>query len=118
VNTLLNSTERFCITIVDTNEKYMCSTTDHLLKGMRVIGKRGIPSGCHGGGCGVCKVQIVEGNVGTISMSRAYVSPKEEDKGVVLACRAFPKTDVSLKVIGKLSRNILKPNTKKKYGFV
>ncbi|MFK5949761.1 MAG: 2Fe-2S iron-sulfur cluster-binding protein [Methylococcales bacterium] len=116
--TLSNSAERFCITIIDTNEKYMCSTNAHLLKGMKTIGKRGIPSGCHGGGCGVCKIQIVKGNVETISMSRAYISKKEEEEGIVLACRTFPKTDVSLKVIGKLSRNILKPNTIKKYGFV
>lgn len=118
MSTFSPSADRFCITIIDTNEKYMCSENSHLLRGMKTIGKRGIPSGCHGGGCGVCKIQIVKGNVETISMSRAYISKKEEEEGIVLACRAFPQTDVSLKVIGKLSRNILKPNTIKKYGFV
>ena len=32
---------------------------DHLLRGMERLGRRGIPVGCRGGGCGVCKVQVL-----------------------------------------------------------
>ncbi|MES9878731.1 MAG: 2Fe-2S iron-sulfur cluster-binding protein [Candidatus Sedimenticola sp. 1PA] len=109
---------RHQVTILDTNEAYTCFSDQHLLKGMVSLGKRGIPSGCHGGGCGVCKVQIVSGEVEVLSMSRDHVSEEEEKTGVVLACRVFPKGDVALKVIGKLSKNVLRPSTRKKYGFV
>ncbi len=109
---------RHQITILDTNEKYMCSEERHLLQSMSALGKRGIPSGCHGGGCGVCKIRIIDGDVKTIKMSREHISIKEEDEGFVLACRTFPRSSVSLKVIGKLSKNVLRTNAPKKYGFV
>jgi len=109
---------RHQITILNTNENYMCSEERHLLQSMSALGKRGIPSGCHGGGCGVCKIQIIEGDVHTIAMSRKHISKKEEEEGIVLACRTFPRSGVSLKVIGKLSKNVLKTNAPKKYGFV
>lgn len=109
---------RHQVTIVDTNEQYACSESQHLLRGMLSLGKRGIPSGCHGGGCGVCKVHINNGDIDTLSMSRKHVTESEEKDGIVLACRTFPKSDVSLKVVGKLSKNVLRPSENKKYGFV
>jgi ferredoxin len=107
------------VLIIDTGEKFLCGEEQHLLQGMTTLGKRGIPSGCHGGGCGVCKIQITSGKIETLVMSRDYVSEGEEKKGIVLACRTFPRGPVSLKVIGKLSKNILRTSaTNKKYGFV
>ena len=94
------------ITLLDTGETYPCKPSDHLLQGMLSLGKKGIPSGCHGGGCGVCKIQVVQGDIETIVMSRAHVSAVEEAKGITLACRTFPRSDIELKVIGKLSKNV------------
>jgi hypothetical protein len=51
-------------------------------------------------------------------MSREHVSESERQNGVVLACRTFPRSDISLEVLGKMSKNVLKPAVKKKYGFV
>ena len=109
---------RHRITILDTGENYPCSEDQHLLGGMLSLGKRGIPSGCHGGGCGVCKVKITKGDYETKVMSRDYVTVEEEAQGIVLACRTFPRSSVSLEVIGKLAKNVLRPSVKKKYGFV
>jgi ferredoxin len=107
------------VTIKDTGEVFSCSEDQHLLQGMTSLGKRGIPSGCHGGGCGVCKVKITQGEVETLVMSRAYVTEEEEKEGIVLACRTFPRGSISLKVIGKLSKNVLRSSAStKKYGFV
>ena len=97
---------------------FFCREDQHLLAGMAAMGKRGIPSGCHGGGCGVCKVRILKGEIDTLVMSRKYVSKTERLNGVVLACRTFPRSDIRLEVIGKMSKNVLKPVAKKKYGFV
>ena len=40
------------ITILDTHETYDCGDDESLLGAMVKIGRKGIPSGCHGGGCG------------------------------------------------------------------
>ncbi len=114
----LGSITRHQVKIIDTGEVYTCAKSQHLLKGMVSLGKRGIPSGCHGGGCGVCKVRITRGEYITKVMSRDYVTADEEAEGIVLACRTFPRSNVSLEVIGKLAKNVLRPSVKKKYGFV
>ncbi|MEP4189763.1 MAG: 2Fe-2S iron-sulfur cluster-binding protein, partial [Sneathiella sp.] len=84
------------------------------LKAMEALGRRGIPSGCHGGGCGVCKVRVLSGRYHTDTMSREHVSAEEEKEGIVLACRTYPQTDITVSVIGKLNKAV----TRKKYGFI
>ena len=49
---------------------YICFEGKHLLHGMKTIGKRGIPSGCHGGV--VYKIQIVKEEVKKLAMSREH----------------------------------------------
>ena len=97
----------YSITIKDTGELYYCSENQHLLQGMTSLCKKGIPSGCHGGGCGVCKIRIVSGRYKTIPMSRAHVSEEEERQGVALACRTYPQEDLDLEVIGLLHKNVI-----------
>ncbi|MCB1756228.1 MAG: 2Fe-2S iron-sulfur cluster binding domain-containing protein [Gammaproteobacteria bacterium] len=111
------ASKRHKITITDSLEEYACAENQHLLNGMMSLGKRGIPSGCHGGGCGVCKVKITKGSYKTSVMSRKHITKEDEMLGIVLACRAFPTSNITLKVIGKLSKNILKEKNKK-YGLV
>ena len=72
------------------------------------LGKKGIPSGCHGGGCGVCKIEITSGDYETKKMSRAHISETEEAMGIVLACRVFPRSDIKLMVVGQLRKNVLR----------
>ena len=55
------ATVRVCV--AQTGETYACATDESLLRGMLRLGRRGIPVGCINGGCGVCKVRIVEGRV-------------------------------------------------------
>lgn len=109
---------QFNILIEETGEVFQCGEQQHLLSGLASTGKRGIPSGCHGGGCGVCKVHIAKGDFTTLVMSRSHISADEQSSGIVLACRVFPRSDIQLKVIGKLQQNVLKSLPKKKYGFV
>jgi len=97
-------TEAWTIRIDDTGERYHCAESRSLLKAMVQLGRRGIPSGCQGGGCGVCKVRVLSGEVVTQAMSRAHVSADEERQGYALACRAYPRSDLSLKVVGKMHK--------------
>lgn len=94
----------YMVVIEESGTSYACRSKESLLEGMHRLGRRGIPLGCRGGGCGVCKVQIAEGQYHTGVMSRDHVSPQDEAQGRVLACRVFPCSDISLKVIGHLQR--------------
>lgn len=109
---------RHKIVIDQMKESYYCHEQQHLLAGMTSLNKKGICSGCHGGGCGVCKILILQGEVKIKTMSRQHVSEIEQSMGIYLACRVYPRSDIKLKVIGKLKKNILNPGCNKKYGFV
>jgi len=95
----------YTVTIDDTGESFRSSDTRTVLDGMAMLGKKGIPVGCCGGGCGICKVEIVSGSFTKKAMSREHVSVEDEAKNRVLACRVCPSSDLRLKVLGKMSKN-------------
>jgi len=92
------------VMIEETGEKYRCSSAESLLSGMERLGKKGIPVGCRGGGCGVCKIKVSQGDIEKRVMSRDHVSEAEEEQGLVLACRVKPLSDIHLCVIGKMQK--------------
>ncbi len=53
-----------------------------------------IQIGCRGGGCGVCRVRVLEGGYTTGRMSRRFVTPDDETTRHALACKLFPTTDI------------------------
>lgn len=65
-------------------------------------GGRAIPVGCRGGGCGVCRVRVLDGRYTTGVMSAACVTPEEKEQGVALACKLFAESDLSLQVLGEI----------------
>jgi len=99
----------FIVLIEETGESFRCSPAESLLVGMERLGKKGIPVGCRGGGCGVCKVEITTGTYLKRVMSRAFVSVEEEADDRVLACRVKPTSDITLRVLGKMARNVCRP---------
>lgn len=93
------------VLLVQTGEVYACREHETLLEGMCRLGRRGIPVGCLGGGCGICKVRVVRGEVVRIGpISRAHISEEEEGQGYTLACRAAAKGSVTLEVVGKMQK--------------
>jgi 3-phenylpropionate/trans-cinnamate dioxygenase ferredoxin reductase subunit len=73
------------------------------------LGRRGIPVGCLGGGCGICTVRVLRGEVVSLGpISRAHVSEEEERQGYTLACRAAAKGAVTLEVVGKMQRSFFR----------
>ncbi len=105
---------RFQVTIEDNGGSFACADGLPVLKAMTALGGGGIPSGCHGGGCGVCKVRVLEGAYRTAAMSRDHVSPEEEAGGVALACRLYPASDIRLRVLGRMRKAV----AARRYGFV
>ena len=98
--------QKFVIHIEDSGESYTATETRSVLEGMEALGKKGIPVGCRQGGCGVCKVQVLEGQYTRRVMSRAHISAEEESTGCVLSCRIYPNSDLRLNVVGAMKKNI------------
>lgn len=53
-----------------------------------------IQVGCRGGGCGVCRVEVLEGGFEAKRMSRRFVTEDEAAAGYALACRMIVNDDI------------------------
>lgn len=92
------------VRVTQSRECFACSAGESVLRGMLRLGRRGIPVGCVGGGCGICKVRILEGRVTRLGpISRAHVSAEEEAAGLTLACRVTPVTALHLELAGYMA---------------
>lgn len=87
------------VTVAPGGTQYRCAEDQSVLVGMERLGTCTIPVGCRGGGCGVCKVEIVSGEVVRRRMSRAHVTEADEAAGIVLACRIFPRSDLVVRPV-------------------
>ncbi len=58
-----------------------------------------IPVGCRGGGCGVCRIRVLSGDYETQKMSRKHVRPEDQAIGMALACRVYPRSDLTVEVM-------------------
>lgn len=104
--------QKFDICIENTGEHYACADSRSVLEGMEALGRKGIPVGCRQGGCGVCKVQVLEGQYTRRVMSRAHISAEEEAEGCVLSCRIKPTSDLRLSVVGSMKKTVCRsPST-------
>ena len=93
------------VTVTQTGETFSCAVGDSVLQGMLRLGRKGIPVGCVNGGCGVCKIRILDGDVTRLGpISRAHVTVEEEAQGYTLACRVSPSCGVTLEVAGKFEK--------------
>lgn len=97
------------IHIADTGESYLCDENETVLVGMARLGRKGIPLGCRGGGCGVCKVAVVDGRYQAGVMSRQHVTEDEQRTGQALACRIRPESRLTLKVMGAMRKSACRP---------
>lgn len=102
---LFETNTKVNVHVMQTGESYPCATNESLLQGMLRLGRKGIPVGCVNGGCGVCKVRILDGEIKALGpISRAHVTQEEESQGITLACRVAPTSPIRLEVAGKLEK--------------
>lgn len=91
-----------------TGANYECRTGEGIFQLLARNGSPGLPRGCTSGGCGVCKVRIIDGLVEALGfMSKAHISDQEAFDGFVLGCRVTPQTDVNVELVGKLKHLLL-----------
>lgn len=53
-----------------------------------------LPHECRFGGCGTCRVRVLEGRVGYEDELPMGLSPEEAEAGYALACQALPQSDL------------------------
>src|SRR5215471_11731411 len=94
---------QFEITIENTGESFRCREDEHVLGAMERALCKGIPVGCRNGGCGACKVQVMQGRYAKRKMNRAVLSLEEEERGVALACKIYPQSNMRVKAIGPMA---------------
>jgi len=87
-------TTTYKIDVANRQQSFAAVSDTSLLIAMERSGTQAIKVGCRGGGCGMCKVRVVQGSYVSKRMSRAHVSESDERQGIVLACRIFPQTDL------------------------
>ena len=90
----MNEPKRFKVEDSVSGGSFLCSPDQSLLVAMERTHPGLIKVGGRGGGCGLCKIRVVSGEYVTRAMSRAKVSLDEVEQGYVLACRAYPSSDL------------------------
>ena len=86
--------KKYNIDVTNRQQSFTAINGYSLLVAMERSGTQAIKVGCRGGGCGMCKVRVVNGRYDSKRMSRAHVSEYDQQQGIVLACRIFPQTDL------------------------
>ncbi|MDR2487645.1 MAG: 2Fe-2S iron-sulfur cluster binding domain-containing protein [Clostridiales Family XIII bacterium] len=99
----------FRISITDGSRQlysYGCRADEPLLNGIWRLRCREIPRGCAGGGCGVCKIRVEQGEMTVFKpMSRAHITEEEERDGIVLACCTMPASDMVVRFCPAVDRD-------------
>jgi ferredoxin len=57
-----------------------------------------IPSGCCRGGCGMCKVKVIQGDYNIGLVSKSALTDEERANGYTLACRTIPLSDLVIQL--------------------
>lgn len=86
----------FSISVINRNNHFRVRAGETLLAGMEKSCCKAIEVGCRSGGCGLCKVRVLQGNYQTGRMSRRHVCEQEQQAGFALACRLLPESDLVL----------------------
>ena len=98
----------FEITIAGLGERFSCKEDQNVLTAMERLGRKDIPVGCRGGGCGICRVQVLgDAKYRTLKMSRAQVTEKDEAEGICLACKLIPEDDLTVALLGELGAKLI-----------
>ncbi len=82
------------VTILPDGVQVTAATEETLLRAMARAGLR-YRVGCKRGGCGICKIQLLAGEVRyERPIATSVLSDDERVEGICLSCRAVPLTNV------------------------
>ena len=89
----------YTIKIEDTDICLKCRVSKSVLEELERQNCPTVSVGCRGGGCGVCRVEVLVGKYSVGKMSRAQVNIEEEKSGIALACQLYPESDLVLRLL-------------------
>ena len=82
------------VTILPSGERVTAHDAETLLRALSRVGLR-YRVGCKRGGCGICKVQLLLGEVVyERAIADSVLSDDERVEGICLSCRAVPITNI------------------------
>ena len=86
--------------VSNTGQTLSCAADQTILQACM---KAGIdyPFACASGNCGSCITQLDSGTVSMLPRADGALSPAQAAEGKTLACRALPRSDVSLTWLGR-----------------
>ena len=95
---------KYDVNVPGSGERFSCSEDQHLLQGMQTVHLgvpmlEAIPVGCRGGGCGICRIRVLAGEYEAKKMSRKHIAVADQERGIVLACRVYPRSELSIEVL-------------------
>lgn len=90
----MNAQRHFQIQVTNRQQAFSVPEGELLLHAMEKACQQAIQVGCRGGGCGLCKIRVLEGDFHTKRMSKAHIKDHEAEAGFALACRVFPESDL------------------------
>lgn len=83
--------------INNTNYQWICSDTESVLDGAQKNGVK-IPYACKGGGCGLCKIRVEDGEFERGRSSMAVLPNNERELNYTLACKTYPKSNMNIQI--------------------
>ncbi len=94
-------TTAYTVTVLPEGTAFASAADRSVLHGMEQSCGRGIQVGCRSGGCGVCRITVLSGTYTTKRMSKAFVTEDDLRAGVVLSCRTYPTSDLTVQCAPK-----------------
>lgn len=100
-------TVRHTIRIENCGDRFTCPEGEGVLQAMEKQGRCSIPVGCRSGGCGRCRVEVTDGDFKAGPMSRRHVPEGEASQGLALACRIYPRSDLTIRLATPAFRTVV-----------
>ena len=93
-----SETGTYTITLSPIGDAIVCRPDENVLGAILRSGAK-VVFGCKGGGCGVCKMQLLAGMVDHGRCSAAVLPNEEKESGAFLSCQARPLSDLTVELI-------------------
>ena len=99
--------QRFEISFEGQAQRFGAAADRTLLASLVAEGVTALSVGCRSGGCGICRIKVVEGDYRSMTMNRARISCEDEGQGIVLACRIIPASDLHIRPLPLATAGLL-----------
>jgi ferredoxin len=102
----------YTVTVEPQGRTFRCPDTKSILVGVEHNGGADtIQVGCRSGGCGVCRIEVLEGTYTAKRMSKAFCTDDDVAHGILLSCRTYPTSDLVVRPCPKTTTSPASTNS-------